>query len=217
MSDDKKTIIIYRTWEPGIMALSDEAAGQFIKAIYSGEPPQDPVARVVYVIAAQTIQEDSEKYDAKCERNRANASGRKRTQANASERTFSHYDTDTDTDTDTDSYKESVREKEQPKRTRFVAPTLEEVAAYSIEKGLGLDCERFVDFYSAKGWKVGSSPMKDWKAAARNWARQDRERAASAPAQLKRFSNFQGHSDAAAPSAFEMELFRKQQQLGGKR
>ena len=36
-----------------------------------------------------------------------------------------------------------------------------------------IDAQQFVDFYAAKGWKVGSAPMKDWQAAARNWARRD--------------------------------------------
>lgn len=61
-----------------------------------------------------------------------------------------------------------------PKRTRFVPPTADEVAAYCTEKHLAVDAQRFVDFYTSKGWRVGSSPMKDWRAAARNWASRDR-------------------------------------------
>lgn len=58
------------------------------------------------------------------------------------------------------------------KRKRFVPPTVEEVAAYASEKGWKKDVfspERFVDFYGSKGWLVGKTPMKDWKAAARGW------------------------------------------------
>ena len=36
-----------------------------------------------------------------------------------------------------------------------------------------MDGAAFCDFYASKGWKVGSSPMRDWRAAARNWARRD--------------------------------------------
>lgn len=57
--------------------------------------------------------------------------------------------------------------------TRFAPPTLVEVAEYCRERGKGVDPERFVDFYSAKGWKVGNQPMKDWKAAVRTWERRD--------------------------------------------
>jgi hypothetical protein len=58
------------------------------------------------------------------------------------------------------------------KRTRFVPPTVDEVKAYAQEKGWNaaqFDAERFVDFYTSKGWKVGKDQMKDWKACARGW------------------------------------------------
>ena len=67
------------------------------------------------------------------------------------------------------------REGEEPKRKRFTAPTVDEVEAYAKEKGYtGFSAERFVDYYASKGWVVGKSPMKDWKAAVRNWAARDK-------------------------------------------
>lgn len=57
--------------------------------------------------------------------------------------------------------------------SRFTPPTAEEVALFAKENGLTLDPMQFVDFYSAKGWKIGTSPMKDWRAAVRNWVRRD--------------------------------------------
>jgi hypothetical protein len=66
--------------------------------------------------------------------------------------------------------RESVREK----RERFSPPTPGQVTEYAKQAGLIIDAEKFCDYYASKGWKVGpSSPMKDWKAAARNWARND--------------------------------------------
>ena len=41
--------------------------------------------------------------------------------------------------------------------------------AYILEKGYSVDAESFVDYYTSKGWVVGKSPMKDWKAAIRTW------------------------------------------------
>ena len=52
---------------------------------------------------------------------------------------------------------------------RFVRPTVEEVKAYCLERGNGIDPAAFVNHYEAKGWKIGKSPMKDWKAAVRTW------------------------------------------------
>ena len=53
-------------------------------------------------------------------------------------------------------------------RSRFVPPTLEEVTAYVRERGSKVDPQSFIDFYASKGWMVGRTPMKDWKAACRN-------------------------------------------------
>lgn len=45
-----------------------------------------------------------------------------------------------------------------------------ETIAYFAELGMPADeAQRFTDYYTANGWKVGRNPMKDWKAAARNW------------------------------------------------
>jgi uncharacterized protein YdaU (DUF1376 family) len=59
-------------------------------------------------------------------------------------------------------------------RATFVAPSPTEVAEYAKEAGLRLDAQAFVDFYASKGWVVGKAPMRDWKAAVRNWAKRDR-------------------------------------------
>lgn len=54
-------------------------------------------------------------------------------------------------------------------RKRFVPPTAEQVREYCTERQNGIDPEAFVAFYASKGWVVGKSPMKDWKAAVRTW------------------------------------------------
>lgn len=66
------------------------------------------------------------------------------------------------------------KEKEQDKkRKRFTPPTVEEVAAYCHERQNSVDAQTFVDFYASKGWVVGKSKMKDWKAAVRTWEKRD--------------------------------------------
>ena len=57
---------------------------------------------------------------------------------------------------------------------RFAPPTVDDVKDYAWENGYKIDAERFVDFYASKGWMVGKSKMKDWKAAVRNWAARDK-------------------------------------------
>ena len=61
-----------------------------------------------------------------------------------------------------------------PTRHRFSPPSVEDVREYCKEKGYNVDPERFVDYYTSNGWKVGRNPMKDWKAAARTWAKKEK-------------------------------------------
>ena len=56
-----------------------------------------------------------------------------------------------------------------PRSRRFVTPTVDEVAAYCAERKNSVDAQEFVDHYTAKGWVIGKSPMKDWKASVRTW------------------------------------------------
>ena len=80
-------------------------------------------------------------------------------------------------DKDIDKDIEEDKEKKKSVRktaSRFTPPTLEEVKAYCIERGNNVDAERFIDYYTANGWKVGKNSMKDWKAAVRTWERSDR-------------------------------------------
>lgn len=54
----------------------------------------------------------------------------------------------------------------------FTTPTLDECKAYAASKGLAMDVAHFHDHYASNGWKIsGRAPMKDWRAAMRNWAR----------------------------------------------
>lgn len=61
-------------------------------------------------------------------------------------------------------------------RNKFSPPTVEEVRDYCRERGNNVDPERFVDYYSSNGWKVGRNSMKDWRAAVRTWERDDRKK-----------------------------------------
>lgn len=59
---------------------------------------------------------------------------------------------------------------------RFSKPTVEEVAAYCQERNNNVDPQRFWNFYEAKGWKIGKSPMKDWKACVRTWEKDEQSK-----------------------------------------
>ena len=57
-------------------------------------------------------------------------------------------------------------------------------------KKVTADVDRFIDYYTANGWMAGKNKMKDWRATARNWDRNQSQdtrvcRQQSAPQQSK--------------------------------
>lgn len=65
--------------------------------------------------------------------------------------------------------KESKENESEEAVNRFTPPTLEAVQAYCIERKNSINPERFISYYSANGWRIGSQPMQDWRAAVRSW------------------------------------------------
>lgn len=51
----------------------------------------------------------------------------------------------------------------------FKKPSLEDVKIYCQERNNDVNAQTFIDFYESKGWMVGKSPMKDWRACVRTW------------------------------------------------
>lgn len=72
------------------------------------------------------------------------------------------------------------------KHPRFSKPTVDEVSQYINEQGYHIDAETFIDYYESKGWLVGKSKMKDWKATVRNWERR-REKSEGAKTPINPF------------------------------
>ena len=74
-------------------------------------------------------------------------------------------------------------QKAKGKKTskKFVKPTVEEIDAYCRERNNTIDAESFFNFYESKGWLVGKSPMKDWKAAVRTWEKNRQQAPQSSP------------------------------------
>ena len=70
--------------------------------------------------------------------------------------------------------KESIEGGQAAYRSKFVKPSVEEIAAYCAERNNNIDPQQFFDFYESKGWKVGNQSMKDWKAAVRTWERREK-------------------------------------------
>lgn len=189
-----KSFPMYLDYFKAVNKLPDEQAGQLFKAILeyantSKEPELDGSLYAVFAIMQNQLDRDTEKYNKKCERLQQNGAKGGRPSAgekpNQDEKKPNGYfekpkkpdtdtvtvtETETDTDTVTDSNIGSMAVK-PPARARFSPPSVEEVKAYCSENGYAVDAQRFVDYYTSNGWKVGKNPMKDWKAAVRTWNR----------------------------------------------
>lgn len=151
---------------------------------------------IAFGFIKKQIERDSEQYDETCAKRKAAAEARWKTDekkqkmqvhtknANAyksmqkmqMDANDADIDTDTEKDTekDTDTERESILPPKPPTggtaQKRFSPPTVEMVAEYCQERRNGVDAQRFVDYYSSNGWKVGGrGAMKDWKAAVRTW------------------------------------------------
>ena len=58
---------------------------------------------------------------------------------------------------------------------KFIKPNLEEVMSYCLERQNTINAQNFIDFYESKGWKVGNTRMKDWKACIRTWENKEKQ------------------------------------------
>ena len=113
------------------------------------------------------IDRDAESYKDTCNRNRENISKRyERIRANTTV-----YETYQEKEKEELLKKDISNEisKKSTRQKKFVPPTVEEVAAYCLERKNKVDAAYFVDHYTSNGWKVGKQNMKDWKAAVRTW------------------------------------------------
>ena len=54
---------------------------------------------------------------------------------------------------------------------KFIKPTLEEIKQQFQLKDVTdtLEAEQFYAYYESKGWIVGKSPMRSWRAAVAGW------------------------------------------------
>lgn len=68
-------------------------------------------------------------------------------------------------------------------RYGFMRPSIGEVRAYCKERGNNVNPDKWMAHYLSNGFKVGRSPMKDWKAAVITWESSDFGKPNSIPAQ----------------------------------
>lgn len=177
-------VCLYLSYLETLAPYSAEERGNILTAMLTyaatGEIPEmNGNERFIWPTIKAQIDRDSVNYDAKCRKNRENGQkgGRPKKQTDISETERFSEEPKKAKEKEKKNKKEKEKENEKdtymadkpPSRPRFTPPTVETVRAYCNEKGYTVDADRFVDYYTSNGWKVGKNPMKDWKAAVRNW------------------------------------------------
>lgn len=166
----------YHSYIKQCKGLSDGELGRLFRALLeysaSGKVPElNGRESVAFDFMSANIDRDAESYKDTCNRNRENVSKRyERIRANTT--VYETYQEKEEEKEKEELLKKDISNEISKKSTRqkkFVPPTVEEVAAYCLERKNKVDAAYFVDHYTSNGWKVGKQNMKDWKAAVRTW------------------------------------------------
>ena len=183
----REYVCLYHSYLKSVEPLNDAERGRLFTACltYSmtgAEPDLRGNERFVWPTIREQIDRDTKKYSDFCKKQQENI--RKRWDTTV-------YDGTSGIPDDTKHTKEKEKEKENilsspnvedsiartPARKRFTPPTLAEVTAYCRERQNAVDPQRFIAYYTARGWKLNKTSMKDWKAAVRTWEGKQRDSA----------------------------------------
>lgn len=192
----QRYVKVFFGWPEETKELTSEEKGRLIDALvmYARGEPVDLKGneRFVFPVFKEQIDRDSEAYDAIVARNQANGSKGGRPKKNPAG--FSETQTNPEnpagfSETQKSQGKDKGKDKgkdiggagglnapEAP-RKRFAPPAQADVSAFMTEYASGkslrinaaYEAEVFMNHYAANGWKAGRTPLKDWRAAARNW------------------------------------------------
>jgi hypothetical protein len=103
---------------------------------------------------------------------------------------------------ESDNAQEEIKDTVPPRVDKkvFRKPTVDEVRAYCTERGNSIDPEYFVNYNESRGWVVGKSPMKDWRATIRTWEQHERQYAKTNGADAK------GCRNAARSDTYNLQV-----------
>ena len=173
MAKEKKSFIMYADQQGVFKQLPDDVAGRLIKHIFSYVNDENPcteelIINIAFEPIKQSLKRDLKRWEDYIEKQSLNGKkGGRPPKAKESQETQAFLNKPKKADSVSVSVNDSVNVNEKIKQ--FKAPTVGELK----NEFPNIDAESFHDFYTSKGWKIGKDPMKDWRAAARNWERRN--------------------------------------------
>lgn len=182
----KPGMIIYREELMMLLMMDTESAGEAIghlcRRFLRGVEPVTTNQKVedFLALAIPKMDKDLAEYEAKVRAGQAGGKQSASTRQAQSKQSPSTPEAEPKQTASTGQQNKEQGTKEQGTRNlehgsgrAFRPPTIQEISEYCQSRGNGISAERFFDHYSANGWKVGKAPMKDWKAAVRNWEKNE--------------------------------------------
>lgn len=181
-------IPFYYSYRKKLEKLSDQEVGRLVRSLleYGETGETEELAgreSIAFDFIADDINRAKAAYEERCAKNQRNIEKRYARQDDTN--VYDGIRTNTnvyETYQTKDKTKDKTKDNSLPpngvsdtRAKRFTPPTLDDVSAYIRERGSNVDAQRFLDFYTAKGWMVGKNRMKDWKAAVRTWEKCDSE------------------------------------------
>lgn len=165
--------------------LSDAQFGKLLRGLLQymqdGQDPQlTGLARHFWLGLRQQYQRDEQAYYDRVETNRKNGAkgGRPRKtekpMGSQEPEILTQKPNEKDNEKDNDNENEIFTAPKRPEGNPFVPPTVQEVKDYCQKEKIATDCEEFVNYYTARGWYMGTAAMQDWKAAIKAWAKNER-------------------------------------------
>ncbi len=178
--------LVYTEQYEWLKELSNEQLGQLFRELFEYASQEDyrpsfsdQAVSMAFSFIRQQLDRAQERYKEKCRQNTVNINQRWHGAESKSMQTDTTvYDRIQSNTTgyhnkNNSNSKNNSRNSERGGNTAcFCPPSFEDLTSYCSSNGLEIDVPQFLDYYTARGWTLSNgAPMKDWKAAARSWAR----------------------------------------------
>ena len=202
----KKGFLLLNNQVEIIETLTDEQAGQLLKAFYDynigNEIKLKGLMKTVFNNFKVVFDENEQKYQEKCEKNKQNIENYwkkvKEEQSNTNEyerkrmntmatniNINKNINTNLNTNINTNLNKNNkninnnIKSERENINTPTASPTLDDIFSYSVSKGIEDKnyCEKFYNHYESIGWVNGTGrEIKNWKLVFNNWIAKDKEK-----------------------------------------
>ena len=166
---NRESFIFYRSFFDSLVGMDDATQGRCLMAmadyaLNGMEPVMTPEVRMFFTLVKPQIDANNKRYENGSKGGRPKNQNKTKTKPNDNQNETELEPNVNDNVNDNAKKENILKEKNQK-------PTLQEVIDYCQERNNGVDANKWFDYYTANGWKVGRNPMKDWKATVRTWER----------------------------------------------